>query len=87
MIATWCESLMFISKALSVGRRLLSAGGIADFCIISLHSAHIPVLFTEEVRFLKNHRRGDKDFFLKRGGKVFHIERLSIEGERVSPAF
>ena len=26
-----CNSLTFISKALSVGRRLLSAGGVADF--------------------------------------------------------
>ena len=31
MIATWCDRLTFISKALSVGRRLLSAGGVADF--------------------------------------------------------
>ena len=53
MIATWCDSLMFISKALPVGRRLLSAGGIADFCIIILHSAHIPVLFIEGARSLK----------------------------------
>ena len=31
VIATWCDSLWFISKALSVGRRLLSVVGIADF--------------------------------------------------------
>ena len=31
MTATWCDSLTFISKALSVGRRFLSAGGVADF--------------------------------------------------------
>ena len=31
MIATWCDSLIFIWRAWSVGRRLLSAGGVADF--------------------------------------------------------
>ena len=31
MIATWCDSFMFIWRASSVGRRLLSAGGVADF--------------------------------------------------------
>ena len=31
MNATWYDSLMFISRALSGGRRLLSTGGFADF--------------------------------------------------------
>ena len=31
MIATWCDSLIFIWRVWSVGRRLLSAGGVADF--------------------------------------------------------
>ena len=31
MIATWCDNLTFISKALSVGRVLLRAGDVADF--------------------------------------------------------
>ena len=86
MIAT-CDSLTFISKAFSVGRKPLSAGGLQIFCTISVHSAHTPALFIEEVRFLKNHRRGDKNFLLKMGGRVFYIVGFSLEAEGVSTAF
>ena len=54
------------------------------FCIISLYSAHTPALLIEEVRVLKSHRRGDKDFLLKMGDRVFHIGGLSIEWEGVT---
>ena len=39
-------------------------------------------LFIGGLRFLKNHRRGDKDFLIKmgEGEGVVHIGRLSIEG-------
>ena len=61
------------------------------FCTIShtllVHSAHTPALFIEGVTFLKNHRRGNKDFLLKIGGGVFHIGGLPTEGEGVSTAF
>ena len=51
------------------------------FCSISLHSAHTPTLFTEVVRFLKNHRRSR--FPCKNGGRGISYRGLAYK-KRVS---
>ena len=40
-----CDSLMFISRTLPGGRRLLSAGGLADFFAPSVFIVHTPLLY------------------------------------------
>ena len=64
---------MFICRALSVGRRLLSAWWLCRFFrTTSLHSAHHPpfpplALFIGGLRFLKNRRGGDQHIIVKMG--------------------
>ena len=53
MIATYCDHLMFISRASSVGEKRLSAGRLADIFAPSLLFFYIVHLFSDELNWFR----------------------------------